>query len=62
MLEQVILLWKYIYDSGNYKYDDALYNSCFYNIYSETRILYIIIDKDKDKNEKYIIIYMKKWI
>ena len=42
-----------IYDSVNYKDDDVLYNSCFDSVYSEARILYVIIDKDK--NEKYQI-------
>ena len=43
----------FIYDYVNYKDDDVLYKSCYDSIYSEARIIYVIIDKEK--NEKYKI-------
>ena len=43
-----------IFDEVNYNDNEYLYNSCFNQPYTETKYLYIIIDKDKNENHQIL--------
>lgn len=42
------------FESVNYKDTDTLYDSCFNQPYTETRYLYVIIDKNKNENHQML--------
>ena len=47
------------YTEVNYNDNEVLYKSCFNQPYTETKYLYVIIDKKRMLIIKYLMIYMQ---